>query len=168
MKLLLDQNLSPRLVQSLVAVYPGTSHVREVGLHAADDEAVWAHAAEEGFVIVSRDADFLQRSFVLGHPRRSCGSAVETVRLLRSRRCSWPVVPNCSPSSEPKRNHFSLCSDGSEPPAEISPALTTRRTDAGSTRRRNLRTRALGGRSAEAQFRSSSIQRMRFGSLALR
>jgi len=67
-KLLLDQNLSPRLVQSLAEIYPGTSHVREVGLHAAEDEAVWAYAAAHGFVIVSKDADFHQRSFVLGHP----------------------------------------------------------------------------------------------------
>ena len=68
MKLLLDQNLSPRLVLSLAATYPGTSHVREVGLHAADDDMVWAYAAEHGSVIVSKDADFHQRSFVLGHP----------------------------------------------------------------------------------------------------
>jgi predicted nuclease of predicted toxin-antitoxin system len=67
-KLLLDQNLSPRLVRSLAATYPGTSHVREVGLHAVDDETIWAYAAEHGFVIVSKDADFHQRSFVLGPP----------------------------------------------------------------------------------------------------
>lgn len=92
MKLLLDQNLSPRLVQSLVAVYPGTSHVREVGLHAADDEAIWAYAAEQGFVIVSKDADFHQRSFVLGHPpkvvwiRRGNCSTAEIEALLVARR----------------------------------------------------------------------------------
>jgi predicted nuclease of predicted toxin-antitoxin system len=41
------------LVQSLVALYPGTAHVRDVGLQAADDDVVWAYAAERGFVIVS-------------------------------------------------------------------------------------------------------------------
>ena len=88
MKLLLDQNLSPRLVQSLAATYPGQSHVREVGLHTADDEVVWAYAAEQGFVIASKDADFHQRSFVLGHPpkvvwiRRGNCSTAEIERLL--------------------------------------------------------------------------------------
>jgi predicted nuclease of predicted toxin-antitoxin system len=67
-KLLLDQNLSPRLARSLAAVYPGSGHVRDVGLQAADDDAVWAYAAQHGFVIVSKDADFHQRSFALGHP----------------------------------------------------------------------------------------------------
>ncbi|MGO8816062.1 MAG: DUF5615 family PIN-like protein [Terriglobia bacterium] len=41
MKLLLDQNLSPRLVRTLAAIYPGSSHVRLLGLRDADDAAVW-------------------------------------------------------------------------------------------------------------------------------
>ena len=68
MKLLLDQNLSPRLSRTLAAVYPGTTHVRDAGPQAADDATVWSFAAEEGYVIASEDADFHQRSFVLGHP----------------------------------------------------------------------------------------------------
>ena len=91
MKLLLDQNLSPRLVHTLGTVYPGTAHVREVGLQAADDDTVWTYAADHGFVIVSKDADFHQRSFVLGHPpkvvwiRRGNCSTVEIEGILRSR-----------------------------------------------------------------------------------
>ena len=88
-KLLLDQNLSPRLALALAATYPGTTHVRDVGLHAADDEAVWTYAAEHGFAIVSKDADFHQRSFVLGHPpkvvwigRGTCSTA-DVEALLR-------------------------------------------------------------------------------------
>lgn len=34
----------------------------------ADDEAVWDYAAQNGLTIVSKDADFHQRSFVRGHP----------------------------------------------------------------------------------------------------
>lgn len=41
MKLLLDQNLSHRLVPSLSDVCPGSVHVRDAGLAQADDEAVW-------------------------------------------------------------------------------------------------------------------------------
>lgn len=90
MKLLLDQNLSPWLAHTLAAVYPGTAHVRDVGLQAADDDTVWTYAAQHGFVIVSKDADFHQRSFVLGHPpkvvwiRRGNCSTVEMEAILRS------------------------------------------------------------------------------------
>ena len=61
-----------------------------LGLQAADDDAVWAYAAQQGFVIVSKDADFHQRSFVLGHPpkvvwiRRGNCSTVEIEAILRS------------------------------------------------------------------------------------
>ena len=90
MKLLLDQNLSPRLAHTLAAIYPETAHVRDVGLQASDDETVWAYAAEHGFVIVSKDADFHQRSFVLGPPpkvvwiRRGNCSTVEIEEIVRS------------------------------------------------------------------------------------
>jgi predicted nuclease of predicted toxin-antitoxin system len=67
-RLLLDQNLSPRLLSALIDLYPGSTHVREVGLEAADDETVWRYAAQHGFVIAPKDADFRERSFVFGHP----------------------------------------------------------------------------------------------------
>lgn len=70
MRLLLDQNLSHRLVSLLGDVYPGSVHVRQVGLAEADDAAVWEHALREGLVIVSKDADFYQRSLLLGPPPR--------------------------------------------------------------------------------------------------
>ena len=68
MKLLLDQNLSHLLLASLTELYPGSTHVRDVDLASASDEAVWTYAARQGFTIVSKDADFHQRSFVLGAP----------------------------------------------------------------------------------------------------
>ena len=91
MKLLLDQNLSPRLARTLAAIFPDTTHVRDVGLQAADDDTVWAYASEHGFVIVSKDADFHQRSFVLRHPpkvvwiRRGNCSTAEIKEILRTR-----------------------------------------------------------------------------------
>ncbi|OGK79292.1 MAG: hypothetical protein A2X52_12760 [Candidatus Rokubacteria bacterium GWC2_70_16] len=91
MKLLLDQNLSPRLAHALAAIYPGTLHVRDVGLQAAGDATVWSYAAQHGYAIVSKDADFHQRSFLLGHPpkvvwiRRGNCSTVEIEEILRSR-----------------------------------------------------------------------------------
>jgi len=67
-KLLLDQNLSPRLVQSLASFYPDSTHVREVGLQEADDLKVWEFARNNGFTVVPKDSDFRQRSFLLGFP----------------------------------------------------------------------------------------------------
>ena len=68
MKLLFDQNLSHRLVAALKLEFPGSAHVRDLGLERADDATVWAFAREHGYTIVSKDADFHQRSFVHGHP----------------------------------------------------------------------------------------------------
>ena len=68
MKLLLDQNLSHRLVVDLQSDFPGSAHVRDLGLERADDQTIWEVARNQGFIIVSKDADFHQRSFVHGHP----------------------------------------------------------------------------------------------------
>jgi predicted nuclease of predicted toxin-antitoxin system len=73
-RLPLDQNLSPRLVRALTDLFPGSTHVRDVGLSRATDDAVWNYAARHGHAIVSKDGEFHQRSFLLGHPRRSSGS----------------------------------------------------------------------------------------------
>jgi predicted nuclease of predicted toxin-antitoxin system len=67
-KLLLDENLSFRLVGSLADAYPSSAHVRDLGLLGAPDEAIWRHAAEHGFVLTSKDADFYQRSVAYGSP----------------------------------------------------------------------------------------------------
>ena len=68
MKLLFDQNLAPKLVTRLADIFPVSEHVRDVGLAAADDLAVWQYAKANGFAIVSKDADFRQLSFLFGGP----------------------------------------------------------------------------------------------------
>ncbi len=68
MKLLFDQNISYKLVTRLGDVYPESKHVRQVGLGEADDGAVWDYARANDFIIVSKDEDFHQRSFLYGSP----------------------------------------------------------------------------------------------------
>lgn len=68
MKLLLDQNLAPRLVELLHDLFPNSQHVRELDLASAPDIDVWGHAKQNGFAIVSKDADFRQMSFLHGSP----------------------------------------------------------------------------------------------------
>ena len=68
MKLLFDENLSPKLVELLAEEYPGSVHLREAGLRGASDDRIWEHARAEGYTIVSKDDDFRQRSFFEGAP----------------------------------------------------------------------------------------------------
>ena len=68
MKLLLDQNLSPRLVYRFADLYPDAAHVSQVGLDRADDLTVWAHARAHGYAIVSKGSDFADVSVLRGVP----------------------------------------------------------------------------------------------------
>ena len=68
MKLLLDENLSRRIVPFLQAAFPGSSQVVLLGLESASDIEIWQYAQANDFVIVSRDSDFQERSLVAGHP----------------------------------------------------------------------------------------------------
>jgi len=67
-KLLLDENLSPRLVPLLLADYPGTVHVEQALGRGRSDEDIWSYARTHGFAIASKDNDFRQRAFLLGPP----------------------------------------------------------------------------------------------------
>ncbi len=68
MKLLFDQNLSPRLPRLLADIFPGGAHVRELGMKEATDTQIWQYAKTNGFAVVSKDSDFQARSLLLGHP----------------------------------------------------------------------------------------------------
>ena len=58
MKLLLEQNLSPRLCDRHRDIWTDVVHVRAVGLGKADNSAVRAYARQYGFTILSKDGDF--------------------------------------------------------------------------------------------------------------
>jgi predicted nuclease of predicted toxin-antitoxin system len=68
MKLLSDQNLSPHLASSLNDLFPGSNHVYLLGLDRVLDAEVWEYARENGFILVSKDADFSELSLLRGHP----------------------------------------------------------------------------------------------------
>ncbi len=68
MKLLLDENLSRRLVPFLQHDYPGSNQVVLLGMESATDKEVWQKAKEDGYIIVTRDADFQELSLVWGQP----------------------------------------------------------------------------------------------------
>jgi len=90
-KLLFDQNISRRIVDNLSDPFPGCAHISQFDLSEADDGEVWDFASERGYTIVSKDADFHQRSFLFGAPPKviwvrlgNC-STREIEELLRKR-----------------------------------------------------------------------------------
>ncbi|MEH1849232.1 MAG: DUF5615 family PIN-like protein [Nostoc sp.] len=68
MKLLLDENLSDRIISQIVDLYPDSVHVKTLGLTNTDDVVIWEYAKTRDFVIASKDSDFHQRSLLYGHP----------------------------------------------------------------------------------------------------
>lgn len=67
--------------------------MRDVGLKDAPDAAIWQYAAQHGLIILTKDADFHQRSFLFGHPPKviwirsgNCSTAMIEALLRRRRR----------------------------------------------------------------------------------
>jgi predicted nuclease of predicted toxin-antitoxin system len=67
-KLLFDQNLSPKLVKRLANIYPDSNHVYHLGIDLVPDEEMREYAGREGFVIVTKDSDFSDLCILLGFP----------------------------------------------------------------------------------------------------
>jgi predicted nuclease of predicted toxin-antitoxin system len=86
MKLLFDENLSPKLPQRLTDLFPNSLHVRDVGMKATIDPIVWDYAKNNNLMIVSKDADMHDLSLVLGNPPK--------VIWLRLGNCSTQQVEN--------------------------------------------------------------------------
>jgi len=67
-KLLLDENLSDRVISGIADLYPGSTHVKTAGLMKTDDGLIWKFAGDQAFILVSKDSDFRYRSLLFGHP----------------------------------------------------------------------------------------------------
>jgi predicted nuclease of predicted toxin-antitoxin system len=89
MKLLLDENLSDRMVDKIIDLYPDSQHVKTLGLINTDDAIIWEFAKMNNFVIISKDSDFHQRSLLYGHPpkfiylRIGNSSTAKIIEILR-------------------------------------------------------------------------------------
>jgi predicted nuclease of predicted toxin-antitoxin system len=91
MKLLFDQNLSPKLVTLLADLFPGSSHVQSLGLDSASDEQIWEHARLNGFAIVTKDEDYNNLCVLRGSPPKvvwlqmgNC-TTIQVEAVIRSR-----------------------------------------------------------------------------------
>ena len=69
-RLLLDQNLSPRLPPRLADVFTEALHVSVLGLDTASDQDVWEYARQNDCIIVTKDADFGEIGLLRGFPQK--------------------------------------------------------------------------------------------------
>lgn len=91
MTLVLDENLSPRLVERLVTLFTGLKHVRDIGLQQAPDEEIWKWAEDNNCTVVSADADFVALSRRLGWPPKvihieKCDFPFRIIHVVRGAR----------------------------------------------------------------------------------
>lgn len=103
MKLLLDQNLSRRLIAELAPIFPDSAHVRAVGLDTATDHEIWSFAGEHGYLVVSKDSDFRQLAFLLGPPPKAVWLRVgncSTATIADLLRSSADVIARFTASEE--------------------------------------------------------------------
>ncbi|MGH8190043.1 MAG: DUF5615 family PIN-like protein [Rhodanobacteraceae bacterium] len=78
MKLLLDENLSLRMLADLEGVFPGSNQVVKLGFETAGDAAIWTYAREHGYALVTKDSDFHELATLYGSPPKiiwiKCGN----------------------------------------------------------------------------------------------
>lgn len=89
-RLLLDENLSERLLVQLEQQFPESTHCRMVDLGGAPDARMWEHARAHGLVLVTKDEDFVTLSVMRGSPPKvvwlnigNAGNAETAALLLR-------------------------------------------------------------------------------------
>ena len=90
MKLLFDENLSRRLPARISDLFAGSAHVVEFNLLESPDQLIWKFARDNGFAIITADADFHRMAAELGAPPkviwlRGCDYATAVAQeLIRS------------------------------------------------------------------------------------
>ena len=89
MKLLFDQNLSPKLTLNFDEYFEDVKHVQDLGLDRAEDDEILQYARSNSFTIVTKDSDFGDLISIFGFPpkiiwiRRGNCSIKEIITLLK-------------------------------------------------------------------------------------
>lgn len=68
MKLLLDENISFRVVQPLATIFPGSIHISDQQPQLKEDQQIFDFAKAHDFTIVSFDEDFYEIQLLKGYP----------------------------------------------------------------------------------------------------
>jgi predicted nuclease of predicted toxin-antitoxin system len=80
LRLLVDENLAPRLATDLADLFPSSIHVSSVGLSGAPDAVIWSYAKDNAFAFLTKDKDFASLSLAWAAPPK--------VVLLQTGNCS--------------------------------------------------------------------------------
>jgi predicted nuclease of predicted toxin-antitoxin system len=84
LKLLVDENLAPRLARDLSDLFPGSIHVSSAELGSTPDGIIWDYAKAQGFTFLTKDKDFASLSITWGAPPK--------VILLQTGNCATPTI----------------------------------------------------------------------------
>ena len=68
MKLLLDHNISHKLVARLADVFPGSTQTRLLNLGRTNDPQLWLIAQTHDFIFVTKDKDVAELAILRGAP----------------------------------------------------------------------------------------------------
>ena len=69
MKLLFDANISWKLVNILKPFFGECAHVDSIGLSVpAEDTDIWNYALKHGYIIITKDNDFVDLMEINGYP----------------------------------------------------------------------------------------------------
>jgi len=84
MKLLFDQNLSPKLTKAFEDKFDQCQHLQDINQGESHDKKVWEYAKANNFTIVTKDSDFNNLVSYFGFPPK--------VIWLRKGNCSTKVI----------------------------------------------------------------------------
>jgi predicted nuclease of predicted toxin-antitoxin system len=98
LKLLVDENLAPRLAEQLGDLFPGSVHVTAVGLGSMSDALIWEYAGANQFTFLTKDKDFVSLSLTLGSPPK--------VVLLQTGNCSTSQIERIIRSNAVRFSEF--------------------------------------------------------------
>ncbi|MDQ1265198.1 MAG: hypothetical protein QG635_348 [Bacteroidota bacterium] len=68
MKLLLDHNISWRIISVLTKHFEESKHVNQIGSRRLTDLMIWEYARKNYYIIVTYDSDFSDISLLRGIP----------------------------------------------------------------------------------------------------
>jgi predicted nuclease of predicted toxin-antitoxin system len=84
LKLLVDENLAPRIASDVVDLFPGSVHVGSVEMGGAADAVIWKYAKTNDFTLLTKDKDFASLGIAWGAPPK--------VILLQTGNCSTASI----------------------------------------------------------------------------
>ena len=64
MKLLIDQNISKKIIESINDTFTDSIHVNSITPTVNSDEELWEYAIKNDFILLTTDSDFFNQSIV--------------------------------------------------------------------------------------------------------